>query len=294
MTVVAMSGSDGRFETPARVKAFVDGETGLGAVRVAFDDVAKTREAYLSAARMPGIPAAFLVDGEGKIAWMGNPVTGREGLERVVKELMAGTFDRGAAVAAAKAAEAARGEREAKAAGLQVELREALAAGKHAEAVQKIDELVRLDGERFVGLAVARFETVYLGKRDADAAFAYARGLLEGPTRDEARVLDAVAWRILDSATAPRRDLDLAVALSRRAVEVSRREDAPMLDTLARGLFERGDVAEAVEVQARAVEVAPAFGGGEGDGLKARLQETLERYRKELEEERRREGGGAR
>jgi hypothetical protein len=56
---------------------------------VAWDVNRETNSAYMMAAAQNGIPCAFIVDGEGRIAWIGHPMTMDEPLDAVVK----GTWD---------------------------------------------------------------------------------------------------------------------------------------------------------------------------------------------------------
>jgi peroxiredoxin len=58
--------------------------------RVAVDDRGATTKAYLEAFGVKGIPHAFVVDKEGRIAWHGHPMAG---LEEVVAAILAGEYD---------------------------------------------------------------------------------------------------------------------------------------------------------------------------------------------------------
>ncbi len=53
-------------------------------------DGGKTSEGYMQAFGVGGIPHAFIVDKEGKLAWHGHPMAG---LDEVLKEMIAGTYD---------------------------------------------------------------------------------------------------------------------------------------------------------------------------------------------------------
>lgn len=72
------------------VKPFVEkmGET-MDYV-VAVDDAQQTSRAYMKAFGINGIPHAFVVDKEGKIAWHGHPMGGLDG---VLEQMLAGKFD---------------------------------------------------------------------------------------------------------------------------------------------------------------------------------------------------------
>jgi thiol-disulfide isomerase/thioredoxin len=57
---------------------------------VAIDDDRATNAAYMKAFGQSGIPHAFVVDKQGRIAWHGHPMSG---LDKVVEQLVAGDFD---------------------------------------------------------------------------------------------------------------------------------------------------------------------------------------------------------
>lgn len=77
-------------ETAAQVKPFVDNMGDKMDYRVAIDRDRKTSEGYMAAFGVNGIPHAFVVDREGRIAWHGHPM---DGLDRVLDRLAANTFD---------------------------------------------------------------------------------------------------------------------------------------------------------------------------------------------------------
>ena len=70
---------------------------------VAIDKNRETTEKYMTAFKQEGIPAAFVVDKQGKIVWVGHPM---DGLDLVVEEVVNGTYS----VEKTKAREAKREE----------------------------------------------------------------------------------------------------------------------------------------------------------------------------------------
>jgi peroxiredoxin len=86
-------------EDPAKVAAFAEKMGDKMAYVVAADEGEKTFTSYLNAFGVTGIPHAFVVDREGRLAWHGNPA---DGLEDVIVELTTGRFDVAAAAAQAK------------------------------------------------------------------------------------------------------------------------------------------------------------------------------------------------
>jgi peroxiredoxin len=80
-------------EDTATVKSFVDNMGDKMEYRVAIDRNRQTSERYMKAFGVNGIPHAFVIDREGRIAWHGHPM---DGLDRVLDRLAANTFDLGA------------------------------------------------------------------------------------------------------------------------------------------------------------------------------------------------------
>jgi thiol-disulfide isomerase/thioredoxin len=76
-------------ETPT-VKKFVDKMGDKMDYTVVVDKDRKTSEAYMTAFKQNGIPHAFIVDKEGRIAWHGHPMGD---LEKSLDQIIAGTYD---------------------------------------------------------------------------------------------------------------------------------------------------------------------------------------------------------
>ena len=77
-------------ETSAKVKPFVDSMGEKMDYTVALDKEGKTSAGYMERYGVNGIPHAFVVDKEGRIAWQGHPMSG---LERVLEQMAANTFN---------------------------------------------------------------------------------------------------------------------------------------------------------------------------------------------------------
>jgi thiol-disulfide isomerase/thioredoxin len=77
-------------ETSATVKSFVGSMGEKMDYTVAVDRDRRTSEAFMGAYDINGIPHAFVIDKEGRIAWHGHPMYG---LERVLDQLASNTFD---------------------------------------------------------------------------------------------------------------------------------------------------------------------------------------------------------
>jgi len=77
-------------ETYAKVRPFVDEMGEKMAYTVALDKNRKTSACYMGAYGINGIPHAFVVDKEGRIAWHGHPMAG---LDKVLDRFVSNTYD---------------------------------------------------------------------------------------------------------------------------------------------------------------------------------------------------------
>lgn len=74
-----------------KVEQFTKDNAEKQAYTVAFDGDGATFEAYMRAADQNGIPTAFIVDRDGKIAWIGHPMN----MDAPLEQVLAGTHDIG-------------------------------------------------------------------------------------------------------------------------------------------------------------------------------------------------------
>lgn len=255
--VVAVFGQDvsestvlGRPETEATARAFI-ARRPAGKVRYAFDKRWRSRTSWVVAAGLDTLPAAFIVDRNAKVAWIGNPLWPPGEMDDAVMQVAKGAFG-----------EAERRETREKWEGVLHELRQldnvltrARNTGQHDKAIETLERLEAIDRLSRAYYLQARFEIVYLEKRDAERAFAIARGVLEND-RDDAQLLNDLSWTILTTDDAPARDMALAQKLAERAVEASESKNPHYLDTLARAKADQGRLDDAIKLQKQAVELA--------------------------------------
>lgn len=225
---------------------------------VALDDDGATSEAFMDAAGVKGIPHAFVVGKDGKLAWLGHPM---DGLGLKLAEL---TGDKGFADAEKKHMD------------LMTKLRGALQKEKWDEALTATEALLALDPED-MGLRFFRYQALATKKKDAEAAAKCGREIVE--KLDSADGLNEFAWNILtDDDYENARDVKLALSAAKKANDISKGESYAVLDTYARALFDTGDAKQAVEAQKKAVALAKKA-AVEDEALKA-LESALEKYEK--------------
>jgi len=74
-------------EKPGVVEPFVNEKGGEMDYNVAIDSTGDVSKGYMTAFGRSGIPSAFVVDAQGKLAWVGHPMGG---MDEVLAELLAG------------------------------------------------------------------------------------------------------------------------------------------------------------------------------------------------------------
>jgi len=238
------------------------------AYTVAWDDKGKTNKAYMEASGQEGIPTAFVVNQEGKIAWIGHPM---DGLDAVVEQVAAGKYDIAKAAAEAKR----KADVEAKTRPHLEAFEAAAADGDFEKAVAALDKAIAVDPAGLSELSMAKFQILAVNLKQLDKAYGYAKEVIDGTGKDNAQLLNGIAWTILDEEGITRRDLPLAKRAAERANELTKGKDPAILDTYARALFDTGEKDRAIQLQTKAVELAPE--GPMKDELSDRLKDYAKR-----------------
>jgi thiol-disulfide isomerase/thioredoxin len=259
---------------PKQVEPFVKEMGATMDYRVATDDLSKgARDEgkmatnWFSAADEDGIPTAFIVDKDGKIAWIGHPME----MDGPLAKIVDGTWD-------VKAAISERTELKANARAMQ-EVGAKIAPlmrdkVKNAKTILELLDKAITDNpslEKTVGYL--KFEAMIPG--DRGAASAYGKKLVDSVFKDNAGALNYIAWSIVDPDTKlddSKRDIKLALRASQRSNELTKFENSMYLDTLALATFLSGDAAKALELQEKAIKLM--------DEKDPEMVGRLEKYRK--------------
>jgi thiol-disulfide isomerase/thioredoxin len=252
--------------------------------RVALDEVPAGEDgsngtmakSWMSAAEQDGIPTAFIVNGEGKIAWIGHPVS----LDKPLEQIVAGKWDLAAAARDHKEVkETVRQLRE-----LQQKLSKVRDSKDPKETLAVLDQAIADHPKLESRVGLLKFQTLTKDNESADKALAYGKHLVEMVLADNAQGLNAVAWTVVDpdSKTKPDAKLvKLALRAAQKADELAKGKDGSIADTLAKAYFDSGDAAKALETQERAVKLAEGTPAARDPGLAQRL----EQYRKAVKKE---------
>ncbi len=253
LRVIGVTSEDPRGNTLEAVEKMVTkhGDQKMG-YTVAWDKGRTTNEAYMDAAGQNGIPCAFVVNGEGRVAYIGHPMAMDKSLEAIV----AGKYDLDKARAAAK---------------LLTELQGAFQKRDWQGALKGIDAVVAADPSQATELLPQKFFILLLPMKQSDKAYALGRELLAKDLKDEFKTLNALAWTILDEGEIEKRDFDLALAMAVRASDLTKGKDPAILDTLALAHHKKGDSKKALEVQKQAISLA-------SEEMKESLSERLKLY----------------
>jgi hypothetical protein len=238
--------------------------------RVTLDD--KRKEAggamlvtWLKAADMNGIPTAFLINHQGKIAWIGHPLDLKDA---ILEDVLADKFD---AAAFAREFEKDQPEQKARQA-RQMKFIGALNNKNWDAAETLLNEIEQAEpeGDRDQ-LDPIRIE-IFLGRQDYSSAAKLATTLYT-KHKDDAALQSNVAWELSSRKGATREILTLAETIARHAFETVDGTNAYTLDVLARVQFLNGKTNEAVATEQKAAAVA----NGE---IKTTVVKNLENYSK--------------
>jgi thiol-disulfide isomerase/thioredoxin len=95
---------------------------------------------------------------------------------------------------------------------------------------------------------------------------------IEALSIKDPQTLNNMAWAILTDESIKQRDLALATKLAKASVDATEGKEPTVLDTYARALFDSGKVADAIEVQKKAVAAC------QDESDKSELSATLKKY----------------
>ena len=252
---------------PAGVEPFVKEMGDKMDYTVAMDDVPKGHAAdagfmatnWMAAAHQEGIPTAFVVDKETKIAWIGHPME----LEEPLGKIVAGKWD--------VKAESARAKKLAELndkLGAQMKDHDFVAALKTTN--DAIAENPGLE-ERLGALKLSLLKQL---DRSTDAS-SYLGRLIDTVFKDNAVELNALVWPLVDpdSQTKPSpEEAKIALRGAIRADELSKLKDAAIADTLAAAYHAAGNDAKAIATQERVLMLAKGTDLEKDPSLKAHLE----------------------
>lgn len=255
------SGSDETAKL-AKVKKFVEDKGDVMGYRVVYaGDRTKMSRPWMLAAGQNGIPCTFIVDQANKVAWIGHP----SGMDKPLADIVAGTWDISAA-AKMFANEKAVSDIQK---GLRLAMREAKTTGDYTIVVASLRKALKITPSDSLKLQLMQV----LGGPMKQPAEAWTIALdVMASNKDNASMMNQLAWMIVDDKSFTERNLDIAIQAATYACEATKNKEGAMIDTLAAAVFMKGDVTRAIDLQKQALEVTP-------DGaMKTEMKATLEKY----------------
>jgi thiol-disulfide isomerase/thioredoxin len=226
--------------------------------RVALDDKSQDAEGFMAdnwwKRHVDGhsIPHAFIIDQQGRIAWIGHPM---ELNEKLINDIVSGHYD--LAEAATEYAEYKQQlVVDQKISVINDRLSSAINAKRWDDAAAALADALKIAPKREDDYANARM-TILLGQKRFDEAYQFAASYSDNHPLDTFQ-LSQIAFAISLQPDVKPPQLALAEKLAQRANTAANGKDVPALNTLARIQFMEGKSAEAIATAQKAVDAAPA------------------------------------
>jgi len=228
----------------------------------------KIAERYMDATGSRGIPTAMVVDGQGRLAWVGHPMSG---LDETIEQMVNGTYDYDSAKRQA--------ENKKKADAILMKAQQSAQGGDWETVVEQLGQVAALDYEQADQYALVRFQ-VMAGQQQAnmpEKANEYAKELVEGRLKDNPDLLASLAQYIAQGPIAPgQRDLDLALKAAEQSVKGAGEEGFSAHAAHATVRAAMGEFDKAVEAMNQAIASAEA--AGRADVVK-QLEPMLDQFK---------------
>ncbi len=217
---------------------------------------------WMQAAGQDGIPTAFIINKESKVAWIGHPMTMEQPLEKII----AGKWD--------IKVEAEKSHKAMVAAQKMRDLNKAIMPAYQKKDFDKVVSILNdaITSDPSMEEQLAPFKLAMLQQQGkTDDAADYITKLTGGALKDNAEALNQVAWPLVDPDAKKKATpalITAAVKALLRADEVTKGKDPAIADSLAAAFFADGNVAKAIQTQERAnmlvkgtqFEKDPSFG----------------------------------
>ena len=226
--------------------------------RVTLDDKSQDAEGYMADTwwkrhvESHSIPHAFIINQQGRIAWIGHPM----GLnEKLINDIVSGHYD-----LAEAATEYTEYQQQLivdqKVSAINDRLSQAINTKHWDEAAAALKDVLKTAPKRENDYASTRM-TILLGQKRYDEASKFAESYSNDHPLDIFQQYQ-LAFAIALQPDGEPRNLALAEKLAQRANTAAKGKDVQTLDTLARIQFMEGRSAEAIATAQKAVDAAPA------------------------------------
>jgi thiol-disulfide isomerase/thioredoxin len=238
----------------ALIEPFVKEMGDKMAYNVAADDPNGTMaNTWMAAAGRTGIPSAFIVGKEGKIAWMGHPME----MDKTLEAVVAGTFN----VAAEAAEQSKKSQEQQDLAGLVGPIKAAITAKDPNAIVKAVDTALAAKPDMESELMPVKLTALL--QTDEVSAFAYLKASADkGFFEKNPAIAYTVAMVINQRAdTMKKPDWPVLLGILEKVNESRQNRDWLLLASYAQILARTGQVDKAIEIQQKAVDLASPFAG---------------------------------
>jgi thiol-disulfide isomerase/thioredoxin len=242
LAIIGVTDPDIDRNTPTMIKEFVKDQGPQMGYTVAMDDRGETTAAYMGEDEV-GIPQAYVVGKDGKVAWVGSPLD--PAMEKVLKDVVAGTYD----VAAAKATAGLERDLEKKFAMLD----RAYQAGQMDMVWKGLIEITQLDPTNAMAMELMAGIYVSEPERRGSIRSWVEEHISKFGTNSNAMAVLALTLCRIDDFTM--RMPDLALKAGKAAYDANK-ENAATIQVYARTQYEVGAVDKAIELQQKAIALA--------------------------------------
>ena len=253
VSVFESSPEDYTTKVPAMVKDFGDKMDYNVATEGPDTFMAKN---WMIAAGENGIPAAFLIDQEGKIAWIGHPM---DGLDTAIDRVLAGNNDTTAAREARakiKTKEAEQMKVQAKLQAKMAPIVKAFQAKQYQLASNEADKVIKSDPQLMPSLSQIKLMSMAQGKLKGLDKYLVKLG--KEPFANDSMTLNQIIWSVVE------KDLKLSKSVYHATVTLGKKmmvlepKNPMSMDTYALALWRSGSKSKALETQKKAVALASA------------------------------------
>jgi len=220
---------------------------------------------WMTAAGQGGIPTAFVVNREGKVAWIGHPMRLDEPLDKIV----AGTWNIRQEADRANAMAIAQHKMQT----VGMSLNSAMQGKDYAKALSITNGAIADTPQLEQFLGPLKLDLLTRLHKTADA-HAYMTHLIDGPLKENAAGLNQVAWSVVDPAKPKPSPADAQLALKSvlRADKLANSKEPAITDTLAAAYYATGNYAMAVEKQEIVLKLAKGTAMEKDPSLRAHLE----------------------
>ncbi len=217
-----------------RVRSFVDkSELIRYPVSYGGDDGELARR-WMNGSGRTTIPTVFVIDKQGKIAWIGHPMIG---LDEALEKIVSGTYDPVEEQRLATERENRRiiGMR------MATRLQQRVQAKDWEAAIEISDNLIDLDSQIFSPAGVSKMRILTHELKDAARANEWAKVAMDKAYSNNAFVLREISHLIITAPEGFVRDTALALSLAQRAATISKPDDTRSFQLLAQAQAGAGD-----------------------------------------------------